>query len=56
MNRVTYVFIGLLLISFTFILSHYVITLPDILTGVLMGMGIGMMALPLITSKSKPDN
>jgi len=45
--------LGLLLMSCTYILSHFIVV-PDALDGFLKGVGIGLMILSLVLRKYKP--
>ncbi|MDQ2864465.1 MAG: hypothetical protein M3R50_12635 [Bacteroidota bacterium] len=46
--------IGLFIISGT-LLAQHLTKMPDILTGLLMGMGIGVMLLALLRKKLRPN-
>lgn len=48
-----FLFIGLLISSFSQIASHF-IKMPDFVSGLLMGIGIGLMLLAFIRQKPKP--
>jgi hypothetical protein len=51
-NRSIFLFIGLLIISVSQIVLHFT-TMPDFVTGSLMGIGIGIMLLAIIRPKPK---
>ena len=48
------VIIGLFVLSVSFVISRYA-PMPDMVRGLLMGIGIGLLVLPLILKKLKPE-
>ena len=45
---------GLFIISTSQIVGHY-LTIPDFVSGILMGVGIGLMFFPLLHQKLRPN-
>ena len=46
--------IGLIIISASQIIGHY-LTIPDLVSGILMGVGIGLMIFSLLRQKLEPN-
>jgi len=52
-QRSIFLIIGLLIISFSKIFSHFIKT-PDFVSGSIMGIGVGVMLLAFIRQKRNP--
>ncbi len=52
-KRFIFIPIGLMILSGALIMAHYT-HLPDGLRGMIIGIGIGLIALPLAFKKNKP--